>query len=120
MNVPAKFEVRLEFWVGVVSDSVIAVALAVSHVSPAWSSFIFLIVFLLLRYTAVYRDLGDTGVVLSFKLSTVTTISIEVSLVSHNTRAQTHSCCECDVMWADHQRHSVIVVVAHARSLNGS
>jgi len=36
--------------------------------------------FLLLRYTAVYRDFGATGIV---KL--VSTISIEVSRVSHNT-----------------------------------
>jgi len=36
--------------------------------------------FVLLRYTAVYRDLGDTGIV-----TLVSTISIEVSRVSHNT-----------------------------------
>jgi len=36
--------------------------------------------FLLLRYTAVYRDFGDTGIV-----TQVSTISIEVSRVSHNT-----------------------------------
>jgi len=41
--------------------------------------------FLLLRHTAVYRDLGDTGIVRK-----VTTISIEVSRVSHNTSPNTY------------------------------
>jgi len=36
--------------------------------------------FLLPRYTAVYRDFDDTGIV-----TEVSTISIEVSRVSHNT-----------------------------------
>jgi len=40
--------------------------------------------FLLSRYTAVYRDFGDTGIV-----TKVSTINIEVSRVSHNTTKDT-------------------------------
>jgi len=40
-------------------------------------------VIVLLRYTTVYRDLGDTGIVVQ-----LSTISIEVSWVSHNTNVR--------------------------------
>ena len=46
--------------------------------------------FVLLRYIAVYRDLGDTSIV-----AYVSTISIEVSWASHNTTANASRGCLC-------------------------